>query len=62
MNATFHVIHPLDAPPERKRNVDLGPMKLTPAVRISLFALRVYLILMALLLLYRVLRLARIVR
>jgi hypothetical protein len=53
------VVHPLDDAPEQKiETAHLGPMRMTPAVRISLLALRGYLVLMMLLLLYHVLGLA----
>ncbi len=52
----FVVIHPLDDAIEQKvETADLGPMRMTPAVRISLLALCGYLMLMMLLLLYHVL-------
>jgi len=55
----FLVVHPLDDAPEQKvETKHLGPMRMTPAVRISLLALRVYLVAMTLLLLYHVLCLA----
>lgn len=55
----FLVIHPLDDVQEQKVEIKhLGPMRMTPAVRISLLALRGYLVLMMLLVLYRVLNLA----
>jgi hypothetical protein len=55
----FMVIHPLDDVPEEKVDTDrLGPMAMTPSVRISLVSLRAYLILMMLLVFYRVLALA----
>jgi hypothetical protein len=55
----FLVVHPLDDVPEQKvETKHLGPMRMTPAVRISLLALRGYLVLMMLLLLYHVLGLA----
>jgi hypothetical protein len=55
----FLVVHPLDDAPEQKIETGhLGPMKLTPAMRISLLALRGYLVFMMLLLLYHVLCLA----
>ncbi len=55
----FLVIHPLDDVQEQKvETKHLGPMKMTPAVRISLLALRGYLVLMMLLVLYHVLDLA----
>lgn len=53
------VVHPLDDVPEQKREMDhLPPMKMTLAVRVSLIALRLYLILMGLMMLYHVLDLA----
>jgi hypothetical protein len=55
----YLVIHPLDDIPEQKVETGkLGPMQMTPAVRISLLVLRGYLVLMMLLLLYHVLGLA----
>jgi hypothetical protein len=55
----FRVIHPLDDAPERKRESGgLGPIAMTRSVRISLLALRGYLILMTALLLWHVLELA----
>ncbi len=52
----YEVVHPLDDVPEQKRNYQtLGRMKMTPVVRLSLIALRGYLILMILLVFYRVL-------
>jgi len=55
----FLVIHPLDHVHEQKLETKhLGPMRMTPAVRISLLALRGYLVLMTLLVLYHVLDLA----
>ena len=55
----FVVIHPLDDVPEEKVDTEsLGPMAMTPSVRISLVSLRAYLILMMLLVFYRVLVLA----
>jgi hypothetical protein len=57
--ARYHVVHPLDDVAEEKRDPEsLGPMPMTPSVRISLLALRGYLILMGLLVLYHVLDLA----
>ena len=54
---SYRVVHPLDDAPEEKRSVDkLGPMKLTRSVRLSLFVLRDYLVLMGLLVLSRILR------
>jgi hypothetical protein len=58
----FHVIHPLDDAPEAKCSSEgLGPIAMTPAVRISLGVLRGYLILMSAMLLYHVLDLAGVV-
>jgi hypothetical protein len=58
----FRVIHPLNDEPESKCKSDgLGPIEMTPAVRISLKILRSYLILMTLMLVYHVLDLAGIV-
>jgi hypothetical protein len=55
----FLVIHPLDDVQEQKvETKHLGPMRITPAVRISLLALRRYLVLMMLLVLYHVLDLS----
>ena len=55
----FSVIHPLDDVQERKLETrQLGPIHMTPAVRLSLLALRGYLVLMMLLVLYHVLDLA----
>ena len=55
----FLVVHPLDDVVEQKvETKHLGPMRMTPAVRVSLLALRGYLVLMMLLLLYHVLGLA----
>jgi len=56
----FTVIHPLDDAPEEKVDMEnLGPMSMTRTVRVCLFALRGYLLLMFGLLGYRVLQLAR---
>jgi hypothetical protein len=55
----LYVIHPLDDIHEQKCTSEgLGLMKLTPAVRIALTTLRVYLIAMTLIILYRMLTLA----
>ena len=55
----FVVVHPLDDIPEEKVNAsDLGTMPMTASVKLSLLALRGYLILMMLLVLYHVLDLA----
>lgn len=52
----YEVVHPLDDVAEQKRSYEsLGRIKMTPAVRISLMALRVYLVLMIGLVFYRVL-------
>ncbi len=55
----FLVVHPLDDVPEQKVDTaHLGPMPMTASVRISLMALRAYLVLMMLLVLYHVVDLA----
>ena len=55
----FLVVHPLDDVLEEKIDTEnLGPMAMTPTVRISLLSLRAYLVLMMLLVLYHVLNLA----
>lgn len=52
----FVVIHPLDDAPEQKVDTErLGRMPMTTSVRISLLALRVYLLIMVALVVYRVL-------
>jgi hypothetical protein len=58
----FYVVHPLDDVPEEKCNPGgLGQMPMTRLVRFSLMALRAYLIVMVLLVLYHALALAGIV-
>jgi hypothetical protein len=43
----IYVVHPLDDVPEEKRNPDdLGPLQMTAGVRLSLLALRFYLVVM----------------
>jgi hypothetical protein len=55
----FLVIHPLDDIQEQKiATKHLGAMRMTPVVRVSLLALRGYLVLMTLLVFYHVLDLA----
>ena len=55
----FVVIHPLDDTPEQKVDtIALGSMPMTASVKLSLIALRGYLVLMMLLVLYHVLDLA----
>jgi hypothetical protein len=55
----FRVVHPLDDIPEEKLDTErLQPMRMTRGVRYSLFALRGYLILMIVLVLFHVLNLA----
>ena len=50
------VIHPLDDLPEKKLDTkNLGPMSMTASVRISLMALRAYLVVMMILVLYQAL-------
>ena len=56
----FLVIHPLDDVQEQKvETAHLGAMRMTPIVRLSLAALRGYLVLMSALVLYHVVDLAR---
>ena len=53
------VIHPLDDAPEVKLDPDaLGPMRMTRSVRLALLALRLYLVLMIALAVYRMLGMA----
>jgi hypothetical protein len=55
----FVVVHPLDDVPEQKVDTsELGPMPMTTSVKVSLMALRGYLILMMFLVLYHVMDLA----
>jgi hypothetical protein len=55
----FVVVHPLDDVREEKvATTSLGRMSMTPSVRISLMALRGYLVLMMLLVLYHVIDLS----
>jgi hypothetical protein len=55
----YYVVHPLDDEPEEKCDTEtLGLMHMSASVRISLLALRGYLILMVLLVVYKVLNLA----
>lgn len=59
MKDRFVVIHPLDDEPEQKVDIEsLGPMPMTTSVRVSLYSLRGYLVLMMMLVLYHVLHLA----
>jgi hypothetical protein len=59
----YTVVHPLDDDPEEKVETEnLGPMRMTTTVRLCLYALRVYLLLMAGMLGFRVLQLAGIIR
>ena len=58
-DTSLYVIHPLDDIHEQKCSAEgLGLIELTPTVRFSLGALRVYLIAMTLIILYRTLTLA----
>jgi len=58
----FHVVHPLDDVAEKKCDAQgLGPIRMTPAVKLSLRILRGYLVLMTLMLAYHVLDLAHLV-
>jgi hypothetical protein len=55
----YVVVHPLDDQPEEKIDTSsLGPMPMTTSVKLSLFALRGYLILMVLLVVYHCVDLA----
>ena len=55
----YVVVHPLDDVSEEKVDTTtFGPMAMTTSVKLSLFALRSYLIVMVLLVLYHVLDLA----
>ena len=55
----FVVVHPLDAAPDTKPDMSrLGRMPMTRSVRLSLIALRAYLIVMTMLVLYHVVDLA----
>jgi hypothetical protein len=59
----FVVIHPLDDVPEVKVDTEsLGPMPMTTSVRLSLYSLRGYLLLMMLLVMYHTLDLAGLFR
>jgi hypothetical protein len=59
----FSVVHPLDDAPEEKVDTENpGPMHMTGTMRICLFALRGYLLLMFGLLGFRVLQLAGAIR
>ncbi|HLI63656.1 MAG TPA: hypothetical protein VKV05_09665 [Terriglobales bacterium] len=59
----YVVVHPLDDVPEEKVDTNkLGPMPMTTSVKLSLIALRSYLLLMVLLVLYHVLDLAGLFR
>jgi|HubBroStandDraft_6_1064221.scaffolds.fasta_scaffold01976_5 hypothetical protein len=52
---SFQVVHPLDDAPEAKVNTaSLMPMRMTASVKLSLMALRGYLLLMTIMLLYHV--------
>jgi hypothetical protein len=54
----YVVVHPLDDVPEEKVDTEtLGPMPMTISVKLSLLALRSYLVIMVLLVLYHVLEL-----
>jgi hypothetical protein len=59
----FRVVHPLKDAPEQKCASDgLGPIEMTPSVRLSLKILRGYLLLMSAMLLYHVLDLAGVLK
>ncbi len=62
-NLRFYVVHPLDDVREVKCDAEaLGTMPMTPAVKFSLFALRAYLIVMGLLVLYHVVDLSGVLK
>ena len=62
-NLCYYVVHPLDDVREEKCDAEaLGPMPMTPAVKCSLFALRGYLIVMGLLVLYHVIDLSGVLK
>jgi hypothetical protein len=52
----------LDEPEEKVETENLGPMKMTTTVRVCLYALRAYLLLMFGMLGFRVLQLAGVIR
>ena len=55
----YVVVHPLnDVPEEKVDTSNLGPMRMTTSVKLSLLSLRAYLILMIALVFYHVLDLA----
>ncbi len=55
----FRVIHPLEDAPEQKCATEgIGPIAMTPSVRLSLIVLRGYLILMTAMLTWHVLEMA----
>jgi hypothetical protein len=55
----YYVVHPLDDEPEEKCSTEgLGRMQMSRAAKISLGALRLYLVLMIFLVLFKVLTLA----
>jgi len=57
----YVIVHPLDDLPEEKVDTEnLGRMAMTGAVKWSLLSLRAYLVVMTVLVLYRVLQLARV--
>jgi hypothetical protein len=59
MKKEFIVVHPLDDVREKKVDTrSLGPMPMTTSVRLSLFSLRGYLVLMVVLVFYHVIQLA----
>jgi hypothetical protein len=55
----YTVIHPLDDAPEQKRSLEaIGPIKMSRSVRLSLMALRAYLVLMTAMTAVRVVEIA----
>jgi hypothetical protein len=60
-SAQYLVVHPLDAEPEEKRSCDgLGQIEMTTSVRAAFITLRIYLVLIFLLTLYRFIGLANV--
>ena len=58
----FRVVHPLEDAPEQKCETEgLGPIAMTPSVRLSLIALRGYLVMMTLMLVWHVLDMAGVI-
>ena len=57
---TFRVVHPLYDTPEEKCDVaGLGPMEMTPGVKLALMSLRAYLVVMVLMVVYHFVAVAK---